>query len=285
MAEVRVLRVGCPMWAHRGWIGRFYPTGTPNGSELALYATWCNAVEGNTTFYGEPSEATVERWRDATSADFRFAFKLPRTITHEKRLRNVGTEVRALLDRIEPLGARVGPIQVQLPPTFGPDQVDSLLAFLRRLPRERSWVLELRHRGYFDATTARSRVDELCRERGIGRVILDTRPLYAAPAESPAALDERRNKPHLPVLLDAAGASPVVRVIGEDRIEGTMNGLLRWVPQLAAWLDDGRSPYVFVHQPENLDSPELARGLHEAVAAAVDGLRPLPDPAGQRSLF
>ena len=75
-----VLRVGCPMWAHRPWVGRFYPAGLRSGSELPYYATWCNAVEGNTTFYAEPSAATVARWLDQTPADFRFAFKLPRTI-------------------------------------------------------------------------------------------------------------------------------------------------------------------------------------------------------------
>jgi len=273
------------MWAHRPWVGRYYPLGTRSGSELALYATWCNAVEGNTTFYGEPSAATVERWSAVTSDRFRFAFKLPRTITHAKRLRDVAVEVRSFLDRIEPLGSRVGPIQVQLPPTFGPDQLDAILAFLRRLPSERSWALELRHRGFFDGSEAHSRIDELCRERGVGRVVLDTRPLYAAPAESAAARDERRNKPHLPVLVDAVGATPIVRVIGEDRIDGTLEGLLAWVPQVVKWLEEGRSPYVFVHQPENLDSLVLARAVHEAVASRVDDLVPLPEPAGQTALF
>ena len=285
MAGTPVLRVGCPMWAHRPWIGRYYPAGTSTGAALSHYVTWCNAVEGNTTFYGEPSGATVERWCQATPADFRFVFKLPRTITHDKRLRDVAVEVRSFLDRIEPLGSRVGPLQVQLPPTFAPDDLDVLLAFLRRLPAERSWVLELRHPGYFDGSAAHAHVDELCAARAIGRVVLDTRPLYAAPAESPAALDERRNKPALPVLLDHVGPSPVVRVIGEDRAAGTLDGLLAWVPQVVSWLAEGRAPYIFVHQPDNRDSPGLARAFHAAVAEEVDWLHPLPDPAGQITIF
>ena len=87
------------------------------------------------------------------------------------------------------------------------------------------------------------------------------------------------------MLLDQVGPSPVVRVIGEDRTAGTMDGLLAWVPQVVAWLDEGRAPYVFVHQPDNRDSPGLARAFHAAVAAEVGGLRPLPDPAGQITLF
>jgi uncharacterized protein YecE (DUF72 family) len=280
-----VLRVGCPMWAHRPWVGRFYPAGTKPGTELRLYATWCNAVEGNTTFYAEPTPTTVAKWAELAPVDFRFAFKLPRTITHDKRLRDVATEVRSFLSAVEPLGERVGPIQAQLPGSFGPESLDVLLAFLRRLPGERRWAIELRNRAFFDRSPAHSAVDELCIARGIGRVVLDTRPLYAAEATSKAAVEERRQKPQLPVVLDAAGSHPVIRVIGEDSGAGTLAGLRVWTDQLVAWLHEGREPHVFVHQPENLESPALARDVHDHVRSLVPDLAPLPTPAGQSSIF
>jgi uncharacterized protein YecE (DUF72 family) len=280
-----VLQVGCPMWAHRPWVGRFYPAGLRSGTELPYYTTWCNAVEGNTTFYAAPTAATVARWADQTPDDFRFAFKLPRTITHDKRLRDVAVEVRSFIDLLSPLGERVGPLQVQLPRSFGPESVDDLLAFVRRLPRDLRWVIELRHPYYFDDSAARHAVDDLCRERGVGRVVLDTRPLYAAAATSEAAVEERRTKPRLPVLLDALGPHPVIRVIGQDSPEGTLDGLLAWVDQVVDWLSEGREPYVFVHQPENLESPALARAFHAAVANRVPDLAPLPTPAGQPTIF
>ncbi len=90
------LRVGCPMWVHRPWLGRFYPAGSKPGTELGLYASWCNAVEGNTTFYAQPTVETVTKWC-------------------KKRLNDVATEARSFLGAIEPLGPRIGPIQVQLP--------------------------------------------------------------------------------------------------------------------------------------------------------------------------
>lgn len=273
------------MWAHRPWVGRFYPTGTKPGTELPLYAQWCNAVEGNTTFYAEPTSATVAKWRVQTPDDFSFAFKLPRTITHDKRLRDVAGEVRSFLNTIEPLDERIGPVQVQLPESFGPSDTDTLLAFLRRLPRDWRWSLELRHTGFFDESEVHRRVDELCNERGIGRIVLDTRPLRATPAVSDAAIDERRKKPSLPVVLDAVGPHPIVRVIGGDEVDGVMDGLRAWVPQIAEWLDEGRQPHVFVHQPENLESPGLARAFHAAVADVMDSLAPLPDPGGQASIF
>jgi uncharacterized protein YecE (DUF72 family) len=285
MQAMVVLRVGCPMWAHRPWVGRFYPAGVKAGTELGHYVTWCNAVEGNTTFYAEPPATTVARWCEQTPDGFRFAFKLPRTITHDKRLRDVALEVRSFLDAIEPLGPRVGPIQVQLPGSFGPESLEALFAFLRRLPAEHRWAIELRHRDFFLGTTVRSALDELCVARGIGRVVLDTRPLYAGEATSTAALDERRTKPRLPIVLDAVGQHPIIRVIGEDAPEGTLRGLTAWAEQVAAWLREGREPYVFVHQPENLDSPALARKFHALVTALVPGLDPLPTPTGQTSIF
>lgn len=288
--QSEVLRVGCPMWAHKPWIGRWYPASTKSGAELGLYARLCNAVEGNTTFYAEPSAATIERWREQTPEDFRFVFKLPRVVTHDRRLQDVRGPVRSFLDRITPLGDRLGPVQAQLPPAFGPDGFDVLAAFVRRLPTDFDWAVELRHPGWFDGGTAQQRLDEMLIDRDISRVVLDTRPLYAAPARSTAAIEERGNKPRLPITLDAVGSRPVIRVIGEDDPEGTLRGLEAWETTLLAWLDEGREPYLFVHQPENVDSPGLARRIHERMRRARPTIAALADPVpvdegAQGSLF
>lgn len=278
------------MWAHRPWVGRYLSR--RSGHELADYAHWCNAVEGNTTFYAVPSASTVARWAEQAPHDFRFAFKVPRTVTHEQRLRpSAHRDVAALLRAVEPLGERVGPLQIQLPPSFGPDSLGVLGEFVRALPVGRRWVVELRHRAYFDRGRAHRLVDEILAEAEVGRVVMDTRPLWAAPASTEAAVDERSNKPRLPVLADAVGASPVVRLIGADDPEVTRAGLAAWVPVVVQWLDEGREPFVFVHQPENRESPDLARQFHRLVAERRPGLAPLPEPThtdidrGQSSLF
>ncbi|MFT4987591.1 MAG: hypothetical protein ACI9BK_000358 [Acidimicrobiales bacterium] len=273
----RVLRVGCPMWAQRSWIGQWYPQRTRPGTELNLYSKLCNAVEGNTTFYAEPSTETVARWLEQTPTDFRFMFKLPKEITHERRLNDVARPVRSFLTAMEPLGERLGPVQAQLPPGFGPEALPLLLNFVRRLPSDWKWALELRHPGWFDGSAAQQELDELLIERDISRIVLDTRPLYAVPAVSTAATEEKSNKPELPITLDAVGSRPIIRVIGEDSPQGTMKGLLKWVPKLKSWLGEGREPYLFVHQPENLDSPGLARALHTAISMQDPALDPLPE--------
>jgi hypothetical protein len=175
------------------------------------------------------------------------------------------------------LGERLGPVQAQLPPGFGPEALPLLLNFVRRLPSDWKWALELRHPGWFDGSAAQQELDELLIERDISRIVLDTRPLYAVPAVSTAATEEKSNKPELPITLDAVGSRPIIRVIGEDSPQGTMKGLLKWVPKLKSWLGEGREPYLFVHQPENLDSPGLARALHTAISMQDPALDPLPE--------
>lgn len=279
------------MWAHKPWIGRFT---TGHGNELADYATWCNAVEGNTTFYATPSAATVSRWAEQAPADFRFAFKVPRTVTHEQRLgtaahRDVATFLRA----IEPLGDRIGPVQLQLPPSFGPESLDRLRTFVAGLPTSHRWVVELRHEAFFDGGAIHRAADDALAAVGVGRVVLDTRALYATEATSPAALDERRSKPRLPIVTDVMGDEPVVRVIAGDDVEGAFEGLVAWTDQVVDWLADGKRPYVFAHQPENGESPSLARQFHAAVTERVPDLTSLPRPiviaasseADQASLF
>jgi uncharacterized protein YecE (DUF72 family) len=67
------------MWSHKAWPGRFLPQPLPAPERLAAYAEWCNAVEGNTTFYATPARDTVATWARQTSPDFRFVIKLPRS--------------------------------------------------------------------------------------------------------------------------------------------------------------------------------------------------------------
>lgn len=280
------------MWAHQPWVGTYLSPGN-KGRELAEYSRRCNAVEGNTTFYAEPTARTVARWVEQAHPDFSFVFKLPRTITHEHRLRATDTLVSSFLDRIEPLGERIGPVHIQLPPSLGPESITALEAFCRSLSDHVAWVVELRHAGFF-AGGARRAVDELLARHDVGRVVLDTRPLYAAPPRSEASLDERSSKPRLPVVVDQLGRFPVIRVIGQDDPNGTLDGLRTWIPTIVDWLDAGRHPYLFVHQPENFDSPRLARAIHAEVAEAYPRLAPLPEPlpvaprseiTGQDSLF
>jgi len=269
------------MWAHRPWVGRYLPADTRPGGELAAYARWCTAVEGNTTFYALPAARSVDRWLADTPPGFRFVCKLPRTVTHDRRLRNAEAELRGFLERLAPLaeGGRLGPTSVQLPPSFGPGELDVLDRFLAGLPGDPwRWAVEVRHPDL--AATGRSEraLHALLHRHGADLVVLDSRALFASVPRTPEEHEAWNRKPRLPVKPVATGWSPVVRIIGSSDPEATAATWRPWVPKVAAWLAEGREPNVFLHTPDNAISPALARRFHADVAVAAPGLEPLPDP-------
>jgi uncharacterized protein YecE (DUF72 family) len=124
----------------------------------------------------------------------------------------------------------------------------------------------------------------------VERVVLDTTVLFARPPRTDAGRDEWRTKPRLPLLDLALGQRPVVRYIAGDDEQRAEDGMLAWIDTLTTWLDEGRSPTFFVHSPDNRDTPQLARMLHDRLRAERPDLEPLHDPlpvtvAQQESLF
>jgi uncharacterized protein YecE (DUF72 family) len=266
------------MWAHEAWQGRYLPERLGRVEQLRAYATWCNAVEGNTTFYGVPSPASTRRWADATPSTFRFLFKLPRTITHERRLRRCGAELAAFLGVLEPLGARASTLSVQLPASFGPDELAVLDRFLRDAPTDRRWAVEVRHPAFFDGGPAGTALASLLRERGAEWTSFDTTVLFSAPPTSAAELDGWEKKPRLPRRTVAIGTEPVVRYVGRDDPDATVAGWADWVGVVSSWLREGRRPTFFVHTPDNDEALGLARRFYDEVRAVVPELAPLPTP-------
>jgi uncharacterized protein YecE (DUF72 family) len=276
---VAELRVGCAIWAHKGWQGRFLPGGLRGAARLGAYATWCTAVEGNTTAYGLPSPSTAAAWADETPAEFRFLFKLPQVITHQRRLRNAEAELREVVDLLAPLGERAEMLTVQLPAGFGPSDLGTLSAFLARAPATHRYAVEVRHPAFFDGGPADRALAGLLADRGAEWTTFDTTTLFARPPTSDAEREAWAAKPRLPRREVAVGNQPVVRYLGRDDVDATVAGWRPWVPVVAGWLADGRSPTVFIHTPDNDEALNLARRFHDDVrAAATVEVAPLPSP-------
>jgi uncharacterized protein YecE (DUF72 family) len=272
-----VLRVGCPTWAFRPWVGRWLPASTKVGHELAAYAQILSAVEGNTTFYALPVEKTVAKWLEQSPLDFRFLFKLPQTITHQKRLNSSGPELAEFMNRLEPLGERLGPVSIQLPASFGPESVDALDQFVSGLSSHWRWSVELRHPAFFEPGAARQAALDVVRRRDIDWIILDSRSFFAGPVMTREEEDAFHRKPNLPVRPVATGPHPIVRFIGQNQAEANPAFWDKWLPKMAEWLHEGREPFVFFHTPDNVEGPGLARRFHADVAALVPSLAPLPE--------
>lgn len=272
--SIRRYFLGCPIWGRKDWVGTLFPPRTPSSAFLARYAEIFNAVEGNTTFYGVPGARTVQRWCEQTPADFAFCFKFPRVITHDKRLRDAAAETRAFLSALAPLGPRLGPAFVQLSPSFGPPDLPALEAYLDALPPGR-YAVEVRHPAFFDETAARDRLDTLLRERGIDRVLLETRGLHQARGADAELREAQQQKPRVPPYCASTGDRPLLRLVGHPVLDANDDILAEWAGRVAAWIQAGKTPYVFLHLPNDFHAPALARRFHERLCAHVDA-GPLP---------
>jgi uncharacterized protein YecE (DUF72 family) len=281
------LHVGCAMWTYAPWQGRYLPHPLSPRDRLRAYATWCNAVEGNTTFYATPTPDTVRSWAEQTAPDFRFVLKLPKTITHERRLADIADPLRAFLAAIEPLGRRAHTLWIQLPPSFSPADIGALTGFLRRLPHEHRYAVEVRHRAFFADPRWEQQLEAALGEVGAEWVTFDTTVLFGSLPVSAAERDAWTKKPRVPRRSRALTAHPVVRYIGRDDTERTAAGWQPWADTVAGWLREGRSPTVFIHTPDNVDALGLARRFHDDVRARVPEVEPLaePIPAGPPTLF
>ncbi|WP_242887561.1 DUF72 domain-containing protein [Actinomadura litoris] len=275
------------MWTHAPWQGRLLPHPLPPKERLRAYATWCNAVEGNTTFYATPPRSSVESWAAQTAPDFRFVAKLPKPVTHQHRLAGGDDEVRAFLHAIEPLGTRVHALWVQLPASFGPADVGTLARFMRRLPPRYGQAVEVRHRAFFEDARAERELERALAATGAEWVPFDTTALFRNRPVTDAERDAWTRKPRLPRRSRALTGRPIVRYLGRDDTDATVEGWRDWVPTVAGWLREGRSPTVFVHTPDNAEALTLARRFHDEVRALVPEVEPLPEPlpAGPPALF
>jgi uncharacterized protein YecE (DUF72 family) len=279
--------VGCAMWTYAPWQGRYLPPALSPRDRLSAYATWCNAVEGNTTFYATPAADTVRSWAGQTAPDFRFVLKLPKLVTHERRLGDVAEPLRGFLAAIEPLGPRAHYLWIQLPPSFGPTGLGALSGFLRRLPGHYRYCVEVRHRAFFADQRSEQELERVLGAAGAEWVTFDTTVLFGSPPASDAELQAWRNKPRVPRRSRALTSNPVVRYIGRDDVTRTVAGWQPWLGTVAGWLREGRSPTVFIHTPDNVAALELARRFHDDVRALVPEVEPLQDPiaAGPPTLF
>lgn len=140
------VRIGCAGWSVPS---RHAPLFGEGDSHLARYATRFDVAEINSTFYRPHLPRTFERWAASVPPRFRFSAKLPKAITHEARLHGVGDALTAFFDALAGLGAKLGGVLVQLPPSlaFDPRVADRFFAMLRRRsdtrvacePRHASW--------------------------------------------------------------------------------------------------------------------------------------------------
>ncbi|MFF7706875.1 DUF72 domain-containing protein [Pseudomonas sp. NPDC007930] len=276
--------LGCPSWSDAAWREGFYPETARAADFLGHYAEVFNAVEGNTTFYARPSPTTVQRWAEAMPAGFRFTAKFPRDVSHEGDLRDNLVAAHEFTRLLAPLGGRVAPYWLQLPAPFGPQRLGELAAFIDAVGVP--VAVEVRHGSFFAKGEAERALNRLLLERGVERICLDPRALFSCTSQAPAVLDAQGKKPRVPPRPTAFSQAPQVRFIGHPQVEANEGFLTPWVAKVAEWIEDGRTPYVFLHTADNRHAPALAQRFHQRLRERLPGLPALPvverNPQGEQ---
>ena len=164
------VRIGTSGWNYPHWRDVLYPRGVKVADWLPWYASRYDTVEVNTTFYGQPRLTTVASWVERTPERFRFAMKMSRFLTHVKRLDPDAASIEKFETLAEAFGRKLGPVLVQLPPTFA-FEAARVARFFERVshPPGRRYALEARHASWLCAQAI-----QLLGERGIGWCIADS---------------------------------------------------------------------------------------------------------------
>ncbi len=244
------IHVGCSGWVYKHWRGVFYPEGLPQKQWFAQYAAHFDTVEINASFYRLPLAKTFEGWRDKAPPGFRYAVKVNRFITHNKKLLDCAGPADEFIALARPLGQHLGPLLYQLPPSLHRND-NRLTRFIERLPPELEHVVEFRHPSWYA-----DEVLALLDRHGIGFVTHDL-----------AALISPRW---------ASGRTAYVRFHGTGGkywgrySEEQMAEWARWLlDQQAA----GRSCWAYFNNDIHGHALEDARTLKRAVATLADAAR------------
>ncbi len=148
MSSTGVVHVGTSGWQYDHWRGPFYPDDLPKSRWLEHYAGRLASVEINRTFYSLPDRAVLEGWAASVPGDFVFAVKASRYLSHMKKLKDPSGPVARLIETARGLGAKLGPVLVQLPPRWRADPA-RLDAFLDVVPDDIRVAVETRDPSWF----------------------------------------------------------------------------------------------------------------------------------------
>jgi uncharacterized protein YecE (DUF72 family) len=240
------LYLGTSGWSYSDWEGTIYPEALPSGSRLAEYVKRYATVEIDSTFYGTPRHSTVQNWREIAPDGFLFAAKFPQEITHEANLVDAEPETEAFLRTMADLGDRLGPLLLQLPPSFTVEGMGVLEDFLKSLPEGFRYAVEVRHRSWIG-----SDLPELLRERGVALTLVDY--------------------PRMPRMEEATADFSYIRWLGDrrefpsghTRLEKERDDDLGWWSKLVGrFLEEGRTVFAYANNHYQNHSPStLARFL------------------------
>lgn len=236
------LYLGCAKWGRTEWIGKLYPPKTKEKDFLSHYAQHFNSIELNATHYKVYGPAGIKKWADMAGAgDFKFCPKMYQGVTHRGSFKGKDFITTEFLRGIVAFEEHLGPIFVQVSETFSPKRKVELFDFLRSLPTDLQFFLEVRHPDWFAKKEICNELFSSLQEMRIGAVITDT--------------SGRRDCAHMHLTIPKA----FIRYVGNSLHPTDYTRIDAWIERMKFWLDNGmKELYFFMHMHDEAYSPDLA---------------------------
>jgi uncharacterized protein YecE (DUF72 family) len=239
--------IGCAKWGRPEWVGKIYPPKTKEKDFLEHYVKHYNSIELNATHYKIYPPENIHKWDDkAGKADFKFCPKMYKGVTHFGSLKGKEVLTDEFLKGILAFGKHLGPIFIQVSESFAPKRKEELFDYLRTLPTDLEFFVEVRHPDWFAKEEERIELFTTLNKLKIGAVIIDTAG--------------RRDCAHMYLTINKA----FVRYVGNSLHKSDYTRIDAWVRRMKYWLDNGmRDLYFFMHMHDEATSPELTVYLVE----------------------
>lgn len=246
------IRIGCPQWGVPGWAGKIYPAKARDKDFLANYIQHFNCIELNATHYKIYDQAAIAKWADkAAGREFIFCPKLYQGVTHQGGLLGKSGMIAEFLQGVGAFKEHLGPVFMQLSDSFGPARKEELFAFVRALPKEFTFFLEVRHPDWFAKEPVRRELFNTLYLQRTGAVITDTAG--------------RRDCAHMHLTIPKA----FVRFVANSLHPSDHTRLDDWIERIVIWIQQGlQELYFFVHMEDELYSPELITYFTDKLNAA-----------------
>ena len=233
--------LGCAKWGRTEWVGKIYPLKTKEKDFLDHYVQHYNSIELNATHYKVYGAAGIGKWAaKASGKDFKFCPKMYQGVTHRGNLKGKEFITTEFLRGIVAFEKHLGPIFVQVNETFSPKRRDELFTYLKSLPTDLQFFLEVRHPDWFGKEDIRNELFNTLREMNMGAVITDT--------------SGRRDCAHMHLPISKA----FIRYVGNSLHKTDFTRSDAWVKRIKYWLENGlQEIYFFMHMHDEATSPEL----------------------------
>jgi uncharacterized protein YecE (DUF72 family) len=284
------IRLGTSSWTGEGWVGSFYPANTKPQDFLSVYARAFDTVEIDSTFYRAPSAKAVAQWRERTPKGFVFSAKVPQRITHDKMLLDAEDDLKTFLKVMDLLGDKLGPLLVQCPyynrqkfRTLG-FFLERLEPFLKRLPKEYKWAVEVRNRNWLS-----EKLYSVLRRHGVALALVDhawmPRPRELFETGDPITADFT----YIRWLGDRKRIEEITKVWNKLVIDRT-DEMEEWIPEIQKLLNRRLTIYAYFNNHYTGFGPASARAFSELLDRRVGkgkakAARPASAPVRQRNLF